>query len=849
MAGQGGGLCHDDLSNIPNKPPQRRFQKAPVPPGAHIGKILMNENELRQKVEELTAGASAVDPSERAAFLERACEGIEELRAAVVQELARAERELMRTRLSRSPNSLPDGTFPGCRGIHELSTGGQGRVYKAWHEATRREVAIKVLLVERLKENQSRRRFEREITTLAGLKHPDIVSIFDAGVTRDDRPYFVMEYVRGMSLDQYTRENKPSIKSTLRLFARICRGVHHAHQHHVIHRDLKPSNILVDDEGNPKILDFGVAKPLVQPLDAHETTTGQTPGTPLYMAPEQMRRDPKKVDARTDVYALGVILYRLLTGNSPYPETTNWQFLRDNILYKEPLPPDKNWKIESGIWAESETKIPRCPVDRALKTILLKALAKERERRYQSAAEMADDIERYVAGEPIRARRDSPAYYMSARTRVFAGRYPLVAYFMAIWAAAFLTESAVIKPLYIFTPLNQMYEDALRQAFDANAMTRLDNVRIVAFSDARDMATLARVEGIDGVNPLAVRSFRALHGRLMEKLALAEPRVVAWDIAFPGETEHDAAFVRGVQALHQSGAGVVVGTTDWSADDAGLPYVSRNIRPHVRYGSMTARLEQCWRIELLLQRGNGGEVAPSFALATAAALARPDSVAIWRLDPDNHRLRVNYKSTDGSPLAGYWIGEQDVIQLTEIDLNYSGEPMKGTKRGDNVGLLATPMPPSQTLNSATIDYLDVIRASPAQLRDWFNGKIVIVADRRAGVDSHLHADGRWLSGCYIQAVGIETLLSGLILHVPGTLAGRLILLGGALFGIILVASAKKFRTRFAMFVLGAAVVVVSCLYCYKELQILCNPLVPVVAGLIAVVLGAFIRREALARAA
>ena len=398
------------------------------------------DSERRLEVDQVVARARQLSPAERRQFLDAACQGADELRGAVERELALQGLELTRTRSPGGPDESappPADTFPGYQIVRELHHGGQGIVYQAIQQATKRKVAIKVLLHGKFAAAAARRRFKREIETVARLQHADIISIFHADVTSDGQPFYVMDYVRGEPLNNYVREHRLTLKQTLELFARICHAVQYAHQRGILHRDLKPSNILIDTDGNPKILDFGLAKWLAAPIDPGVTTTQAGVGTLPYMAPEQTRNDPDKIDVRTDVYALGVILYRLLTGCYPYPVTGSLADVLGHIVHTPPIPPETAWSSDGGVASRtgSTSGRQRCPIDREVRTIVLTALAKQRERRYQSAAELAGDIERYLAHQPIHARGDSLAYLVSTRARTLVRRHPVLAYLLAIWAA------------------------------------------------------------------------------------------------------------------------------------------------------------------------------------------------------------------------------------------------------------------------------------------------------------------------------------------------------------------------------------------------------------------------------
>ncbi|MCH8967173.1 MAG: protein kinase, partial [Planctomycetes bacterium] len=307
-------------------------------------------------------------------------------------------------------------SIAGYKIIRRLSEGGQGVVYQAIQESTKSKVAIKVLLQGVHASKMARKRFEREIELVAQLKHPNIISIFDSGVADDGSRYYVMNYVRGLPLQQYVHENKVPLEDALKLFGVVCETVQYAHQHGVIHRDLKPSNILVDSDGNPQILDFGLAKQLSAPLETVVSITQNVIGTLPYMSPEQARGNPDEIDTRTDIYALGVILYEILTGHFPYPVIGQMADVLRHITETPPTPPSREWKSESGIHKRTTGRRRRrhskCPIDDEVQTIVFKALAKERKRRYQSAGELARDITYYLHGEPILAKRDSGWYLL-----------------------------------------------------------------------------------------------------------------------------------------------------------------------------------------------------------------------------------------------------------------------------------------------------------------------------------------------------------------------------------------------------------------------------------------------------
>lgn len=326
----------------------------------------------------------------------------------------------------------PRDVFPGYEILHEIHRGGQGVVFLAIQHATRRKVAVKVLHAGPFIGAAGRTRFEREVQVLGQLSHPNIVGIHDSGTTADGSVFYVMDYVAGDSLEAYLfKRERRSVAETLAMFIKICDAVNAAHLRGIIHRDLKPANVRVRSDGEPVVVDFGLAK---TPLGAGAaepavmTVTGQFIGSLPWASPEQATGAAGAVDVRSDVYSLGVILYQLLVGRFPYDVAGNMRDVLDNIQHAEPTPP----------------RSLRPDLDVDLEAIVLKCLEKDREARYQSAGDLARDLKRFMAGEPIEARRHDGWYVL----RKLAGRYKGTATIASAFIVLILVVAVVMSVLY-----------------------------------------------------------------------------------------------------------------------------------------------------------------------------------------------------------------------------------------------------------------------------------------------------------------------------------------------------------------------------------------------------------------
>ena len=413
-------------------------------------------------VKDLFGAALEVEREQRSAFLREACGSKESLRAEIESLLSAYENS---SELSQSPwpAAAVETIAPQFIGpyhlLEKLGEGGMGQVWLAEQSApVRRRVALKLIRAE-IYDKALLQRFQAERQSLASMDHPAIAKVFDAGTTEAGQPYFVMEYVPGLPINEYCDSKRLSIRRRVELFIQVCEGLQHAHQKAIIHRDIKPANILVvevDGKPRPSIIDFGLAKAIASrsPGEPLFTQAGVFLGTPGYMSPEQGDPGLQDIDTRTDVYSLGVVLYVLVTGCEPF-DTESWK----NLPFREVLrrlheedAPTPSTRLSSAREVSEPSASARGTEPRQLANqlrgdldwITMKAVEKDRNRRYGTPTELAADLRRYLENEPVVARPTGVGY----RLQKYVRRHRVAVAF-AIVIGALLVSFGVVQGMQL----------------------------------------------------------------------------------------------------------------------------------------------------------------------------------------------------------------------------------------------------------------------------------------------------------------------------------------------------------------------------------------------------------------
>ncbi len=701
-----------------------------------------------------------------------------------IRESGQLERHLAQcdaclTRYRGLPDRSGGPSVPDCRVIREIGRGASGIVYKAWWLASSpRIVALKIV---RGASDAERSRFHREIAVLQKLDARCVARCLEWGAS-GDALYFIMDYIDGVHLDQYlgmadepatpagrlsqTRtvdgEATPprpaapmALPERLRIFQRVCAAVAEAHRHGVVHRDLKPRNILIDPEGRPYVVDFGICA--VDTLDwttaARMTITqpGAVIGTLKYMSPEQAWGGVgEAVDQRSDVWALGVMLYEIVTdGGHPYSlrstrDKPAFEALLDRLRRELPEIPH----------------LAHLPRGRDLRTLLERALTWEADARLPSAQILADDLERYLNAQPVRTRPHGTLY---RGRRLLTGvairsRWALWVSLVALAGLAVWAAGPVLR-------MGWYVEDQALAAGDGSTANPAEQIAIIGVGDHTADAVLEFAAEQDWPDVTSqMKTWRAVHARLLDRLLAARPAVVIWDYYFPSAQPGDEALGGAIVALEAAGVPVVVGSGTY--DDAGRPDTNQSIvdaagRP-VRHGAIVARdmVNRPGEFVTAIKRPDG-VVLPSLPLAAVAALRHPDARLELESPGRSHSIDMLYRLHEGA-----YRRERDRV---ETMVAFAAQfPFSGVREGDLVAVSLFELRPPQTWQARTFAYEDVLTAADDLNRGRLRGRLVMIGDVRSATllgptDRHRVRYGTTIvpdvPGCWLMADALLGLLS------------------------------------------------------------------------------------------
>ncbi|MBU0717240.1 MAG: protein kinase [Planctomycetes bacterium] len=647
--------------------------------------------------------------------------------------------------------------IPDCHVVKEIGRGRFGVVYKAWWLKDQpRIVALKVLS---LGGEMERTRFNREISVLKKIDSPGIVKCLDSGLA-GDACYYIMDHVQGVHLDEYMSVAGRSLNDKLAVFERVCRAVADAHAQGVVHRDLKPRNILIDDDGQPHLLDFGVCA-VEQPEWGTSdrctiTSPGDVIGTLKYMSPEQAWGGVAgTVDERSDLWTLGVMLHETVTGGEhPYSlkatlDKPAHEALLDRIRKELPHLP-RLTSIQGG---------------RDLEILLGRCLAWEPDRRIESAAALADDLDHVIhqqriktkpLGLPYRLKRLATA--AAARSRWMCSAFFVAAVAVMLWVAAW-----VFNVGWHVTGHRPPGNGALPPALTSTTDTRDGMLVIGIFDD-----TIEAVLGFSAEHHIAgvtasVPTWRAVHGYLLSRLAEVGPVAVVWDYFFRTPQPGDLRLVEGILALEQAGVPVTVASLGY--DEDGHPDLSprliETLGERLRHGTIVARnmVERPGQFVMVIGRGDQA-IIPNLALTTMAAVLHRDT----RLEIDwpEQKFRVNlyYQIRDEA-----YRRERDYIELTRVFVaERLDHPIQS---GDVLGCTAFAMQRPELWEPRTVRYQQLLTCSDDELRRLAADKLIVVGDLRTrrttlAPDRHPVKYGTSIvedvPGCYLLADAIASLL-------------------------------------------------------------------------------------------
>lgn len=598
--------------------------------------------------------------------------------------------------------------------VERVDEGGFGIVYKAVHHDKKRTEALKVLFGET---EERAAFFENEVRLVARLSHPNIATLYEAHLSSPPL-YYCMEFVDGQRLDRFLETGSPTLAERVRIVRSVADAIGYAHAQGVVHRDIKPQNIIIDPAGNPRIVDFGIARRLGLNHAPHaDPATPPGPiGTLGYMAPEQ--GEGRAIDGRADIYSLGALLYHAVSGSAP-------RRLKDTARLPQLL---------------AERRIPRAD---DLGAVIRKCLAPRPDQRYSDCAALVADLDNYLAGWPTAASAGRSRAYRARRIAAYVLRHHPA----ALAATAVVAVAALLAKLFVF--FEARWAQPASRTADAVTLVAFRNSTVDAIRDGR---VGADIPGLSADNR---KSWRALHARLLERLSRAAPRVVVFDYFLPDcQPEFDPAFLDAVRA---SSAPVVVGAR--SFDLNAQPELCPEYRDVISgCGALLAANPADYLTQLdvpvAVVRGNEPPI-PSLGVIAMAAFRHPECEPSLTVTPD--ALEVRYRKRRYEPGELRWLDRCDRIALVGA---VESAGLRWTLPGDRLAHARFAIRPTTDAADSTVAYEEALLADDARLAAWCGGRAVLVGSLLGAEDRHRLADGSTVYGSQLQAGVLRELIAG-----------------------------------------------------------------------------------------
>lgn len=701
--------------------------------------------------------------------------------------------------------------IPNYTIVEQVGKGGFGVVYKAIHEEKERVEALKVLFS---KKPQLTSFFQNEVHVIAKLRHPNIATLFEAEL-REPPLYYTMEYVAGERLNDYLTGRKPQLSERLQLFRKIAVAVDYAHEQDVLHRDIKPQNVLIDAQDEPHLVDFGIATRLAMLEGAAQGPQSSAPvGTVGFIPPEQ--RAGAMPDRRADIFALGALLFYCVTGESArFATDANRRF---EMLHRQRL---------------------NQPHD--LSAIIGRCVATRPEDRYETCAALIADLDNYVAGRAVRAPRKRQWFGDWVRIGLYVVRqYPAPA-----GTATLAFSAMLIAGIFYFLQAHVLVAGVGR---DQTMLIKFTPETIEAIRERRIGADLPGLSSNDG------KSWRMLHGRLLERLAEAKPLVVAWDYYFPDpQPQFDPYLLEGVRKLHTP---VVFGTKEINLNSE--PSAFDRLRDPsagvysfgILYGVPAQYLQHEYEVTYAIKRGFEDPV-PSISVAAFAATRYPEAEPRLVLNRGRKQIEIQYRRRkQDNANEPRWEQDSHILNLQQVvAVNAeSAAQIPGVLEGDIVANARVRPNPEGYWGERAIPYEEVLLASTTQLQRWFDGKAVLVGQMIPGQDQHMVLGNRWIYGCTIHAEALDQLLSNQTHRrlPPQQLALRAILWSGAAALFVLARPRRQWQAIRRVAAIGGAVfalaVVIAVFTALRVVQLTWLELSMAICHLLAAGSGLFVLR-------